>query len=215
MLLKIGTFISADYTSALGNGVFYESSAWQDSVEKYFPNANYGSNMKWFVLLSDTGYTYNDPTSFIVHLKMKVGQTEGCFNIGYLTTKATTGLLSSGNPQWAPVSFPHPIGVPDSNLCTSIFETRPAPEWDEILDRTSGWTGSDGIYSIPLNGSEQPSANSNDEHLILFSDTFIGEVDNNNHRMNSKLINNTLAFMPNTHPNKDSISFFWRKDSSR
>ncbi len=207
-------FISADYTSVLGDGVFYESAAWQDSVEKYFPNANYGSNMKWFVLLSDTGYTYNDPTSFIVHLKMKVGQTEGCFNIGYLTTKATTGLLSSGNPQWTPVSFPHPIGVPDSNLCTSIFETRPAPEWDEILDRTSGWTGSDGIYSIPLNGSEQPSANSNDEHLILFSDTFIGEVDNNNHRMNSKLINNTLAFMPNTHPNKDSISFFWRKDSS-
>ena len=208
------TFISADYTSNLGNGIFSESSAWQDSVEKYFPNANYGNNMKWFVFISDTGYTYNDPTTFIVHLKMQVGQTEGCFNIGYLTTKATSGLLSSGNPQWAPVSFPHPIGVPDSNLCTSIFETRPAPEWDEILDRKSGWTGSDGIYSIPLNGSEQPSTDVNDKHLILFSDTFIGDVDSNNHRVNAKLINNTLAFIPNTTPNSDSIKFFWRQDSS-
>ncbi len=207
-------FVSAEYTSNLGNGILSESAGWKDSVNTYFPPAQYGSNMKWFVLISDKGYTYNNPESFVVHLKMKVGQTEGCFNLGYLTTKATTGLLSSGNPQWAPVSFPHPIGVPDSNLCKSIFETRQAPEWDSLLDRSSGWTGADGIYSIPLNESEQPSNSADNKHLILFSDTFIGNVDSNNHRVNTKLINNTLALIKNSDPIKDNIDFFWREDST-
>ncbi|RPI68988.1 MAG: hypothetical protein EHM47_13880, partial [Ignavibacteriales bacterium] len=177
------TFISASYTSVLGNGSLTESAEWRDSVETYFPMAQYGENMKWFVLLSDQGYTYDQPVSFVVQVKMQVGQTEGCFNLGYLTTKATSGLLSSGNPQWAPLSFPHPIGIPDSGLCVSVFETRQALEWDNLLDRTSGWTGADGIYSIPLNESEQPSDKEDNKHLILFSDTFIGEVDSLNHRV--------------------------------
>jgi len=206
------TFISATYTSELGNGSLSESFEWKDSVEIYFPNAQFGENMKWFVLLSDQGYTYDQPVSFIVQLKMQVGQTEGCFNLGYLTTKATSGLLSSGNPQWAPLSFPHPIGIPDSNLCVTIFETRSALEWDNLLDRKSGWTGADGIYSIPINESEQPSTNVENKHLILFSDTFIGQVDSLNHRVNASLVNNTLALIPNSAPNEDSIKFFWSED---
>lgn len=206
------TFISATYTSVLGNGSLSESAEWKDSVETYFQIVQYGENMKWFVLLSDQGYTYDQPVSFVVQLKMQVGQTEGCFNLGYLTTKATSGLLSSGNPQWAPFSFPHPIGIPDSSLCVPLFETRQAPEWDNLFDRTSGWTGADGIYSIPVNESEQPSDNEDNNQLILFSDTFIGEVDSLNHRVNSRLVNNTLALIPTSEPNEDSIEFFWRED---
>jgi hypothetical protein len=208
------TFISATYSSDIGSGILSESEEWKDSVEASFPISQYGDNMKWIVLISDQGYTYEDPVTFVVQLKLQVGQTEGCFNLGYLTTKATSGLLSSGNPQWAPLSFPHPIGVPDSNLCVSLFETHEAPEWDDLFDRTSGWTGADGIYSVPLNGFEQPSNEGNNKQLILFGDTFIGEVDSLGRRVNSQIINNTLAIMQNTEPIENNIEFFWREDSN-
>ncbi len=203
-------FISADYTSSIGNGSLTISEEWQDSVEKYYPAANYDIGMKWFVLLSDTGYAFNDPVIFTVNLKMQTGEKEGCYNIGYLTTKATSGMLN--NSSWSPMSFPHPIGIPDSNLCKSKFEVRTAPEWDNILDRSSGWTGSDGIYSIPINGSEQPENNS--KHLLVFSDTFIGEVDSNGRRISAKMVNNTLALLSDIDPAKNEIEFFWRTDGS-
>jgi len=207
------TFISAAYTSSIGNGSLSESAEWKDSVNAFFPVSEYGENMKWIVLISDQGYTYNESVTFNVQLKLQVGQNEGCFNLGYLTTKATQDMLSSGNPQWVPLSFPHPIGIPDSNLCADIFETRRATEWDSLLIRTSGWTGADGIYSIPLNESEQPSNSGTNKHLILFSDTFIGEVDSQGHRVNAQIINNSYAVMQNSLPQKENIEFFWREDT--
>ena len=207
-------FISATYSSVLGNGNLSISPEWKDSVDLYFPADQFGPNMKWIVLISDKGYAYNNIASFDVQLKLKVGQAQGCFNLGYLTTKATSGLLSSGNSSWAPISFPHPIGIPDSNLCRVKYETRSAVEWDNLLDRNSGWTGADGIYSIPLNGYDAPSNNPAGKQLILFSDTFIGEVDSNNHRHNASLVNNTLALLQSNSSNPNDIEFFWRKDSN-
>src|SRR5690606_34343117 len=32
----------------------------------------------------------------------------------------------------------------------------PAPEWSALFDRTSGWTGADGIFSVPLEGRDAP-----------------------------------------------------------
>jgi hypothetical protein len=203
-------FISASYSSVLGNGSLDISAQWKDSVDLFFPTEDFGPDMKWIVLLSDQGYAYNQITSFNVQLTLKVGQTPGCFNLGYLTSKATSGLISSGNPSWVPVSYPHRIAVPDSSLCSSFFEVRTAPEWDNLFDRHSGWTGSDGIYSIPLNGFDAPSNTPADSQLILFSDTFIGQVDSNNRRLNASLINNTLALMPNNIPDPNNIQFFWR-----
>ena len=206
-------FVSATYTSVLGNGVLTVSPEWKDSMDLYYPVNQFGPNMKWIALISDQGYSYTDITSFYVDLKLQVGQTLGCFNIGYLTTKATSGLLGTGNPSWAPLSYPHPIGIPDSSLCNTIYETRSAPEWDDLFDRNSGWTGSDGIYSIPLNGFDAPSNSPADSQLILFSDTFIGEVDSNNHRSNTSMVNNTLALMQSNNPDPNEIQFFWRTDS--
>ena len=34
------------------------------------------------------------------------------------------------------------------------FTSKPAPEWTALMERTSGWFGADGIYSIPLHGVE-------------------------------------------------------------
>ncbi|MCX6151402.1 MAG: DUF4185 domain-containing protein [Ignavibacteriales bacterium] len=205
--------ISASYSSVLGNGTLSISSEWKDSIDLYYPANQFGSNMKWIVLISDQGYAYNNISSFNVQLKLKVGQTQGCFNLGYLTTKATSGLVSSGNPTWVSISYPHPIGVPDSNLCRVTYKTRSAVEWNNLLDRKSGWTGADGIYSIPLNEYDAPSNNPAGNQLILFSDTFIGEVDSSNHRLNAKLVNNTLALLQSNNPDSNEIKFFWGKDS--
>lgn len=203
--------VSASYTSPEGNGTLLVSSEWKDSVNKYYPAANYGTYMKWVVLISDQGYSYTQNIiSFNVDLKLKVGQSEGCFNLGYLTTKATSGMLN--NPSWSPVSFPHAIGVPDSNFCVSKYKVRRAEEWDLIVDRTSGWTGADGIYSIPLDGYEGPSVTAAGKQLILFSDTFIGEVDSNNRRKNASLVNNTLALLQSNNPDPADVEFFWKKD---
>ncbi|MFZ2325102.1 MAG: DUF4185 domain-containing protein [Ignavibacteriaceae bacterium] len=205
-------FVSASYTSVLSNGILTISPEWKDSMDLYYPADQFGPNMKWIALISDQGYSYTDITSFYVDLKLQVGQNQGCFNIGYLTTKATSGLLGA-NPSWAPLSYPHPIGIPDSSLCNTIYETRSAPEWDNLFDRNNGWTGSDGIYSIPLNGYDASSNSPTDSQLILFSDTFIGQVDSNNHRVNTSMVNNTLALLQSNIPDSNQIQFFWRTDS--
>jgi hypothetical protein len=49
------------------------------------------------------------------------------------------------------------------------------------FDRTSGWTGADGIYSIPLTGNETPGTARHT--LFVFGDTFIGEVSPEGERM--------------------------------
>ncbi|RJP71153.1 MAG: T9SS C-terminal target domain-containing protein [Ignavibacteriales bacterium] len=205
-------FVSANYLSPIGIGDLFVSPEWKDSVDLYYPVNQYGPDMKWIVLISDKGYTYNNVTSFQVQLKLKVGQTQGCFNLGYLTTKATSGMINSGNSSWVPLSYPHPIGVPDSNLCKSPYETSKADEWTNLLDTNHGWTGSDGIYSIPLNEYDAPSDNPAGKQLIVFSDTFIGDVDSTGKRLNTKMVNNTLALLQSNKP--DSIEFFWRKNAN-
>jgi len=55
------------------------------------------------------------------------------------------------------------------------FTAEPAPEWTALMERTSGWFGADGIFSIPLDGIEERKAEAQ-KTLFIFSDTYIGEV---------------------------------------
>src|SRR5690606_17825029 len=41
------------------------------------------------------------------------------------------------------------------NLSYTVEE---APEWSRLFDRTSGWFGADGIFSIPLHGVDNPQS---------------------------------------------------------
>ena len=87
----------------------------------------------------------------------------------------------------------------------------PAPEWDALFDRSSGWTGADGIFSIPLSGDERPGTAGATTTFFTFSDTFIGEVDENDQRLpGSTLINNTNALLTGGEPDQTQIEFFWR-----
>jgi hypothetical protein len=94
------------------------------------------------------------------------------------------------------------------------FTVETAPEWDAVFDQTSGWTGADGIYSIPFNGDDAFGAHKKSRTLFVFSDTFIGEVNAQGERQpGTTLVNNTLGVLPaNAGADPDAIQFYWRKD---
>ncbi len=87
----------------------------------------------------------------------------------------------------------------------------PAPEWTALFDRSSGWTGADGIYSIPLSGDERPGNTADAQTFFTFSDTFIGRVNAAGERVNgSTLVNNTNALLAGAEPDPARIRFSWR-----
>jgi len=86
------------------------------------------------------------------------------------------------------------------------FTSKPAPEWTALIERTSGWFGADGIYSIPLDGVEDQGVEGK-QTLFIFSDTYIGEVENNVPRPNNIMVNNSVAWMTGVKPLKSAISF--------
>ncbi len=200
------TFISASYDGTIGSGTLSLSDSWADSAEACYPASEFEEGMRWIALISDQGYAYEDPIQIDVDVTLQVGETEGCFNLAYLVTKATPDLLCTS---YTPLSYPHPIGIPDSCGLQEELKAEPAPEWDALFDRQEGWTGADGIYSIPLDGVEIPENPDPENTLLLFSDTFIGTVDDEDNRINSKLINNTYAILEGTQPVEENIGFFW------
>lgn len=85
----------------------------------------------------------------------------------------------------------------------------PAPEWDALFDRDLGWTGADGIYSIPLSGDERPGTAANTGTFWTFSDTFVGRVTPDGRRqLGTTLVNNTTAVLRGGTPHPGLMRFF-------
>jgi hypothetical protein len=83
-----------------------------------------------------------------------------------------------------------------------------ADDWTELFHRREGWTGSDGIYSIPLNGMEAPGHAASARTLFLFGDTFVGSVDRQtDERVGYAMINNSLALLDGDRPDAKRVSF--------
>lgn len=93
------------------------------------------------------------------------------------------------------------------------FTSEPAPEWTALMERTSGWFGADGIFSIPLDGIENQQ-DKNKKTLFIFSDTYIGEVENNIPQPGTVMVNNTIAWMEGNIPDKSAITFQYNKDKN-
>lgn len=90
------------------------------------------------------------------------------------------------------------------------FAAEPADAWTDLFHRKRGWTGSDGIYSIPFDGCEKNGSAAGKNTLFLFGDTFIGTVDETtDRRLEAEMINNTLAVLSGGSPDRDAIRFFW------
>lgn len=201
------------YSFESGSGILELNEEWKDTIETTYPNTDFGAGYKWVALVSDEAYAYDEVINVEATISIKVGQVDGCYDLGFLVSKVTPGLISPKNSDWAPLSYPNRITVPGGSECPEPFTVEEAPEWNNILHRDSGWAGSDGIYSIPLNESERRDNTS--KHLILFSDTFVGEVDSNDKRVNTTMVNNTLAVLNSNVPSEDQIEFIVKDNNGQ
>ena len=94
------------------------------------------------------------------------------------------------------------------------FTTETASEWTDLFYRKSGWFGADGIFSIPLSGVDKPGNEGNERTLLIFSDTYIGEVENNKPLSGNTMVNNTVAYIQGIQPVKDSITFHYKTNAN-
>lgn len=101
----------------------------------------------------------------------------------------------------------------NSGLKELHFDSAPAPEWTALMERSSGWFGADGIFSIPLDGKEN-QLDSLKNTLFIFSDTFIGEVYNNVPSADMVMVNNSIAWFDGLNPRKTQIQFEFNTDSN-
>ncbi len=94
------------------------------------------------------------------------------------------------------------------------FLSKRSLEWESLFIHSLGFTtGSDGIYSIPLNGSDRRSNNLNHNTLITLGDSFIGRILPQDIRSrDSVMVNNVIAMMIGNEPSPEAISFFWGKN---
>ena len=84
-----------------------------------------------------------------------------------------------------------------------------APEWTAVFERTAGWLGADGIYSIPLNGYDAAiGPRSAARTLFVFSDTRIGEADPRTLVITGRgMPSHSAATLDGTAPHAEAISF--------
>ncbi len=83
-----------------------------------------------------------------------------------------------------------------------VISATAAPDWDQRFQRTSGWIGADGNYSVPVNA---------DRLLWFYSDTLLGRVENGR-RVDSKMINNSVGVQTKTAAGPQ-IEFFQGTDA--
>lgn len=91
------------------------------------------------------------------------------------------------------------------------FEVEEAPEWSALFNRTSGWFGADGTYSIPLNGKDNATVKATTKTMLLFSNTLIGEISNGRLDSNISFINNSAALLIGNEPKENAVDFYWNK----
>ena len=106
------------------------------------------------------------------------------------------------------------IDTTQTDLTTLKFTVEAAADWTQLLTRTSGWLGGDGIFSIPQSGVDSMGAGSFDKTLVLFSDTQMGSINNGVLSPDWSLINNSVAVMEGNEPLPGKINFFWKTNAA-
>lgn len=91
------------------------------------------------------------------------------------------------------------------------YSTEAAPEWTNLFYRKSGWFAADGVFSIPLTGVDKPGNEENERTLLIFSDTYIGEVEDNKPLPGNKMVNNTIAYIDGIEPDPENITFHYKQ----
>lgn len=85
-----------------------------------------------------------------------------------------------------------------------VVSATAAPELDALFQRTNGWLGADGNYSVAVTGERT---------LWFFSDTWLGEIANDR-RTNATMINNSVGVQSGRGA-AARVEFFWRTNEHR
>ncbi|MEO5650397.1 MAG: DUF4185 domain-containing protein [Ginsengibacter sp.] len=96
-----------------------------------------------------------------------------------------------------------------ANLDHLKFTVEKADEWSNLFLRNSGWFGGDGIFAVTRDGKETHEAFKNSETFIWFSDTMIGEIENDSLQPGWSMINNSIAVLNRGVSDSNSITFKW------
>jgi glycoprotein endo-alpha-1,2-mannosidase len=89
-----------------------------------------------------------------------------------------------------------------------------AQSWTSQLASTSGWTGADGLYSIPMNGNRKLGSayDTPGWQTFTFNDSLIGTVDASDRRTGFRFINNSIGMYSGMGAAPTPISFKWKGD---
>ena len=112
------------------------------------------------------------------------------------------------------VNPPVVIDTTQTDLISLKFTAEAATDWTQLLTRTSGWFGGDGIFSIPMSGVDSIGAGAKDKTLLLFSDTQVGEIENGVLTPGWSFINNSVAVLDGNEPLPAKINFFFNTDAT-
>lgn len=92
------------------------------------------------------------------------------------------------------------------------YHVEAAPEWTGVFDRREGLFGTDGIFSIPWDGAD--SNDGTEETLLVFSDSYIGEVgDDEKPLPGNVMVNNCTALLTGLDPEKAEMQFVYPVDA--
>ena len=88
------------------------------------------------------------------------------------------------------------LALPSTSIAQAPagWRVETAPDWDALFDlHTGGWTGADGIFSLPMDGRETQGAYLSTDTLFVFSDTFTSDVLPDGSRTDLSLVHNTAG----------------------
>ncbi len=89
-----------------------------------------------------------------------------------------------------------------------------AQNWTAQLAGTSGWTGADGLYAIPMNGNRKLGSAyvTPGWQTFTFNDSLIGTVNAFDQRTGFRFINNSIGMYSSMGATPTPISFKWKGD---
>src|ERR1700749_2901206 len=85
------------------------------------------------------------------------------------------------------------IAQTNTDLTSLKFTAEPANEGTNLFYRKHGCFAADGIFAIPLNGVD--TAGANNETMLLFSDTMLGDIINDSLQPGYLMIHNSVAIL--------------------
>ena len=107
-----------------------------------------------------------------------------------------------------------------TNVITAERIGSNAERFTNMFDRSNGWLGADGIYSIPLDGNDNwGNAGKENATLFVFSDTMLGTADPKTKEYRDvRMVNHSAAILTKFEPTQttdraDTMQFFYGKNA--